>query len=282
MVSYLEWIGAQVVLVIPPGNDVGFEPNRSFLSADTARAEREAFASEFLGARRSESASPGHAEEAYRRLLESQPRFAEGHFRLARLLEKRHRWDEAFPHYVAARDLDGLPMRMPSDFQQTYRDVAARHPRAMLVDGPAELHARADHGLIDDVYFTDGLHPSLNGYTILAQAILTNLHQRQVLGWPATAPAAVVTPLDCAKHFRMDAKKWRDVCGYSAWFYNRTAFIRHDPAERLAKGARYGKAVRELESGASVDSVRIPGLGPPAKPGASENTRTVQTTFRES
>ncbi len=32
-------------------------------------------------------------------------------------------------HYVAARDLDGLPMRLPSDFQQIYREVAARHPR---------------------------------------------------------------------------------------------------------------------------------------------------------
>ena len=113
----------------------------------------------------------------YRRLLERQPRFAESHFRLARLLEQAGNWDEAFRHYVAARDLDGLPMRLPSDFQQAYKDVAARHPRAILIDGPMEFHARADHGLIDDVFFTDGFHPSLNGYTVLAQAILTKLPQ---------------------------------------------------------------------------------------------------------
>jgi lysophospholipase L1-like esterase len=262
IVSYLEWIGAQVVLVIPPGNDAGFEPNRSFLSRNTSRAQREAFASEFLAARRDETRNPAQAEKVYRRLLERQPRFAESHFWLGRPLEQAGNWEEAFHHYVSARDLDGLPMRLPSDFQQAYKDVAARHPCTILVDGPAEFHAQADHGLINDAFFADGIHPSLNGYTVLAQAILTKLRQQQVFGWSTEAPLPVVTPLDCAKQFQMDAAKWQDLCGYSAWFYNRTAYIRHDPAERLAKAARYGKAARELEAGAHVESVRIPGVGP--------------------
>ena len=189
IVSYCEWIGAQVVLVIPPGNDAGFEPNRSFLPSNTSRAQREAFASEFLAARDDEARDPVQAAGEYRQLLERQPRFAEGHFRLARLLEQAGHWDEAFDHFVAARDLDGLPMRLPSDFQQAYRDVAARHPRAILVDGPAEFHARAAHGLIDDVFFADGLHPSLTGYSVLAQAILTRLRQQRVFGWSAEAPS---------------------------------------------------------------------------------------------
>ena len=266
IVSYLEWIGAQVVLVIPPGNDAGFEPNRSFLPANTSRVDREAFAAEFLAARGDETKNPAQAEETYRRLLERQPRFAESHFRLARLLERAGHWDEAFRHYAAAHDLDGLPMRLPSDFQQAYRDVAARHPRAILVDGPAEIHASADHGLIDDVFFADGFHPSLNGYTVLAQAILTKLHEQHVFGWPAGAPRPVVSPRKCAKRFEMDGAKWQSVCGYSAWFYNRMAFARHDPAERLAKSAKYGKAARDLEAGAPVESVRIPGLGPRDEP----------------
>jgi lysophospholipase L1-like esterase len=266
IVTYFEWIGARVVLVIPPGNDVGFEPNRSFLAPDTSRAEREAFATEFVAARAIQTKTPAQAETQYRRLLERQPRFAEAHFQLARVLEHAGRWDEAFRHYVAARDLDGLPMRLPSDFQQAYKDVAARHPRAILIDGPMEFHGRADHGLIDDVYFADGIHPSLNGYTVLAQAILTKLRQQQVFGWSAEAPLPVVTPLDCAKRFQMDGPKWRGICGYSAWFYNRTGFLRHDPAERLAKAVKYDNAARELEAGATVESVRIPGVGPRAEP----------------
>jgi len=270
IVSYLEWVGAQVVLVIPPGNDVGFEPNRSFLPVNTPRTEREEFASEFLAARRDETSDPIRAETTYRRLLERQPRFAESHFRLARLLEKAGKWDEAFHHYAAARDLDGLPMRLPADFQQAYKDVAARHPRAILVDGPAEFHKSADHGLIDDVFFADGFHPSLNGYTALAQAILIKLREKRAFGWSADAPSPVVSPLDCTKWFRMDSPKWQEVCGYSAWFYNRMAFVRHDPTERLAKAARYAMAARELEAGAAADSVRIPGVGPRVEPRQDE------------
>jgi lysophospholipase L1-like esterase len=262
IVSYCEWIGAQVVLVIPPGNDAGFEPNRSFLSPDTGAAEREEFAGEFLAARRAESTSPQKAEEAYRRLLQRQPGFAETHFRLARLLEQTGKWDEAYQHYAAARDLDGMPMRLPSQFHQVYREVAARHPRAILVDGPAELRAVSDQGIIGDVFFTDGLHPSLNGYTVLAQTILTKLHERRALNWPADSPAPLVTPLDCANHFQMDLPKWRYVCSYSAWYYMRTAYIRHDPTERLAKSDRYGRGTQQLDAGTPVEAVGIPGLGP--------------------
>ena len=191
IVTYLEWIGARVVLVIPPGNDAGFEPNRSFLAPETSRAERDAFAAEFTAARALQTTNRAEAELRYRRLLERQPRFAETHFQLARLMEQTGRWDEAFQHYVAARDCDGLPMRLPSDFQQWYRVVAAQHPRAILVDGLAAIHASADHGLLDDVFFADGLHPSLNGYTVLAQAILTRLYDHHVFGWSAQAPPPV-------------------------------------------------------------------------------------------
>jgi hypothetical protein len=275
IVSYLEWIGAQVVLVIPPGNDVGFEPNRSFLSSTTSRAQREAFASEFAAARGVEATDPEEAEKGYRRLLGRQPGFAESHFRLARLLERDGEWDEAFRHYVSARDLDGLPMRMPSDFARAYADVAARHPHAILIDGPAEFRASADHGLAADVFFTDGLHPSLNGYTVLAQAILKKLRENRLFGWSAEAPFPFVTPLDCAKHFRMDATKWEQICGYSAWFYDRTAFIRHDPAARLAKAATYREGVRQLHKGTPVNLVRVPGVGPRATPPTLDQTSAI-------
>ena len=187
--AYCERVGAMVVLVIPPGNDADFEPNRSFLPAETPRAEREAFAREFEAARRLEAADPEGATAAYRGLLERQPGFAEAHYRLARLAERAGRRDEADRHYVAARDCDGLPLRCPSDFQDVYREVAARHPRAILIDGPAVLRGLSPRGRAGDTFFTDAFHPSLIGYTGLAEAILRGLHARRAFGWGEAAPA---------------------------------------------------------------------------------------------
>ena len=58
MTAYCERVGAQVVLVIPPGNDADFEPNRSFLPPRTTRAERDAFADDFRAARRPRRPTP--------------------------------------------------------------------------------------------------------------------------------------------------------------------------------------------------------------------------------
>ena len=128
--------------------------------ADHPGRERDAFAGEFRAARRAEDADPTAGIAAYRALLARQPGFAEAHYRLARLLEATGQREEADRHYVAARDCDGFPMRCTSDFQDAYRDVAARHPGAILVDGPAVLRGLSPRGVVGDDFFTDGFHPS--------------------------------------------------------------------------------------------------------------------------
>ena len=55
-------------------------------------------------------------------------------------------WDEAYRQYIAARDLDGMPMRCVSAFQQAYFDVALTHD-CVLVDGQALFHAIGPHEL---------------------------------------------------------------------------------------------------------------------------------------
>lgn len=261
MTAYCERLGARVVLVIPPGNDADFEPNRSFLPPATTQAERTAFARDFEAARRLESAEPEAAVAAYRALLARQPGFAEAHYRLARRLEAAGVLKEANEHYIAARDHDGLPMRCPSDFQNAYREVAARHPRAILIDGPAALRNLSPRGTVGDTFFTDGFHPSLIGYTELAQAILSGLRERGAIGFGKTSPQPVVSPRDCARHFGMDSDKWRQVCDYAAWFYYHTAVVRFDPSKRLAKSERYGEASRRIQAGVAPGQVGVPGVG---------------------
>jgi tetratricopeptide (TPR) repeat protein len=261
--AYCERMGALVVLVIPPGNDADFDPNRSFLPAGTPRAEREAFAREFEAARQLEASDPAGAVAAYRRLLESQPRFAETHYRLAKRLEAAGRREEANRHYIAARACDGLPVRCTSDFQDAYRELAARHPDAILIDGPAVLRGKSPRGVVGDNFFADAMHPSLIGYTEIARAILRGLRDRRAFGWGRASPAPEpsLTAADCARHFGMDPGRWRAICDYSEEFYHFAAIVRFDPSARKAKEAIYGEASRRIMAGTDASDLGVAGIG---------------------
>src|SRR5262249_18060997 len=147
IVAYTERIGAIPILIVPPANDSGFEPNRSYLPATTPYAERAAFAREFLAARRLEETDPAESERRYAGLLGGSPGFAEAHYRLARVLERAGMWEEAYRHDLTARDRDGLPSRCPLAFQEAYREVAARHA-CILIDAQAYFHVIGRHGLL--------------------------------------------------------------------------------------------------------------------------------------
>ncbi len=170
--QWCERIGTLAILVVPPSNDAGFEPNRSFLAAHARRADREAFGRAFLTVRSLEEAEPARAGVQYRTLLATHTEFAETHYRLACLLEREGKWNEAYEHFVKARDLDGLPMRCMTPFQNAYREVAARHGCVVLVDGQAIFHAIGPHGLLDEHLFMDAMHPSLAGQVALRRGLL--------------------------------------------------------------------------------------------------------------
>ena len=177
--SYAEGVGAVPVLILPPANDAGFEPNRSFLPAGTPRRERQALAAEFLAIRASESADPRGCISRYRAILAGNPGFAEGHYRLALLLLEVGDFHEAYEHFVASRDLDGYPIRAPSAFQEAYREVARRHG-CILIDGQSLFHAIGPHGMLDDSLFHDAMHPSLRGHIALAEAVLQALQEQDM------------------------------------------------------------------------------------------------------
>ena len=269
--------GVLPVVVVPPGNDADFEPNRSVLPATTPRAEREQFARQVPDARDLESLAPAQAIPLYRTLIARQPGFAATHFRLARCLERGGDDAGAYAEYIRARDLDGHPMRCPSRFQDVYRRLAPQFG-AILVDGQSVLHARHPRGRLDDSLFNDGFHPSLEGTVALAEGILAGLRSRKAFGWPDRLPVPAIDLNACAEHFDVTSATWKEVCHFAAGFYRTTAPICSDPAPREAKACRYEEGLRNLEAGAAADDLDLPGVGirtlvdkPPGPPGQRDH-----------
>jgi hypothetical protein len=266
MVTYAECVGAISVLVMPPGNEAGYDPNRSFLASTTTPLQRAAFARDFLAARHWEAGDLTASIRRYRALLVRQPGFAETHFRLAQLLERTGAWDEAYEHYAAARDLDGYPTRCLTPFQEAYREVAARHG-CILVDGQSYFHAIGHHGLLDDDLFQDAMHPSLRGHIALGQAVLHELQARRCFGWPDNAPAPIIDPASCADHFGLKKQDWAGVSQWASGFYQLVTPLRYESSYRSRKRLAYLSSQQIIAAGGAPESVGVPNLGiPPPVP----------------
>jgi hypothetical protein len=263
IVAYAEQVGALPILILPAANDARFEPNRSYLPATTSHDEREAFHNNFLAARGAETTAPDQAITRYRALLARQPGFAETSFRLAQLLERNGAWDEAYRHYVDARDHDGYPIRCPSEFQDSYRDVASRH-NCILIDTQSYFHAIGRHGLLDDELFQDGMHPSLRGQIAVAQRVLQELHSRGAFGWPRNSPVPLVDPAECVARFRMDRAAWRFICLWTINFNNLAGPLRYDPGQRRHQKQLYAEAADRIAAGEAPESLGLANLGTPA------------------
>jgi lysophospholipase L1-like esterase len=262
IVTYATNIGALSVLIMPPGNDTGYDPNRSLLPAATPKAERAAFARAFLEARDLEVRNPAASVEQYRLLVAAQPGFAETHYRLAQLLEQFGKWDEAYKHYIKARDLDGYPQRMLTAFQSIYRDVASRHD-CILIDGQSYFHVIGHHGFLDDELFQDAMHPSFRGQIALAQAVVHALQARRAFGWPSERPPPVIDPAACAAHFGMVPRDWSELCEKGSGFYALVAPLRYETGQRSRKRELYARAHDRMESGEPPESLGVPNIGIP-------------------
>jgi hypothetical protein len=264
--SYCESIGTLPIFIIPASNDGGFDPSRSILNAATPKSERKAFARSVAQARALETKDRAEAVRNFRELVKRHPEFAETHYRLARLLEQTGGWDEAREHFIQARECDAMPLRCPEAFRQAFRELAGRHPAALLVDGPRVLEAQSRHGILDDSFFHDAQHPNLRGYAALAEEILNQLGLRRAFGWPAGRPVPVVDPEACIHHFPIDAGRWIQICRREVWFYQSTAYIRYDPKFRNQRAAAYTRAAEALQAGWDPAEADIPGWPLPPKP----------------
>jgi len=267
--GYCETMGTLPILIIPPSNDGGYDPSRSILAPETPRSERVTFARAVARARAMEGKDRALAVRLDRELVDRHPEFAETHYRLARLLEQTGNWEEARQHYVQSRERDAMPLRCPEPLRQAYREVVARHPAVLLVDGPRVLEAKSAHGIVDDHFFHDAQHPNLQGYAALAADVINQLGARCAFGWPEATPVPVVDVEACHRHFGIDAPRWSEICRREAKFFGFSATIRYDPKFRKERAAAYLRAAVALWEGWDPAEAGIPGWVLPPKPASS-------------
>ncbi|MEM6327338.1 MAG: tetratricopeptide repeat protein [Bacteroidota bacterium] len=99
-----------------------------------------------------------------------------------------------------ARDLDALRFRAPTAFNRVIRTAAEAHG-ATVVDGEQALRDASPGGLIGRAMMLEHLHPTLDGYSVLADAFFGAMVEASLVGPAprATPPGRLVrlvTPMD--------------------------------------------------------------------------------------
>ena len=127
---------------------------------------------------------------------------ADGFFFLGRAYEAAGRQAEARAAYAAASDRDALRFRAPSAFNGVIRALAARHG-AHVVEVQEAFHEHAGGEAVGRSLMLEHLHPTLDGYAVMADAFYDALVGGGALG-PDAVPVTdaewagerLVTPLD--------------------------------------------------------------------------------------
>jgi tetratricopeptide (TPR) repeat protein len=113
---------------------------------------------------------------------------ADAFFALGRVEAAAGRPEAARRAYLAAKDRDALRFRAPESFNAIIREEAARHG-ATVVEVQEALRRRAPGALIGREHMIEHLHPTLEGYFLIADAFYEALRTEAPFeGWGPAVP----------------------------------------------------------------------------------------------
>ncbi len=145
------------------------------------------------------------AEALLLQALELDKNSAAVHFKLARLYEAKGDYAQAHRFYVKAKDLDQLRFRAPSVFNEIIRELATQYD-ATIVEVEDRFRQHSPHGLVGDQLFMEHLHPTVDGFFLLADSYYEALLESGMLDEPlVTLPDAVARreiPLTRAEEYK--------------------------------------------------------------------------------
>ena len=236
---------------VPAANEADFEPNRSVFPPDATDTRRNEIRRLYDRAAMLQAGKDwAAAADLFRQGLALVPSGAEFHFGLARCLAQQDRHDEARPHFQAALEEDGHPIRANRDYRRTVAEVAAAH-EIPLVDAAEVLRPHTEHGILDGSVFVDHVHPNLRGFYLLGMAAVGRIVQTRLLEpWledPADAgPAEFATAVADAGITAQDLAKAYTIVADGLRWLERWRF-RGD--RRLEEAARFKRRADQLQSG---------------------------------
>ena len=122
------------------------------------------------------------------KLAEATTDSASWHYQLGQLYLQLQHAAAAKQQLILARDLDLLRFRAPSAINDIIRRLAAEY-NAVLVDAEQALAAQSEHGIIGKKMMLEHLHPTIEGYFVLADSFYQALFQQRQFGrWPKPVP----------------------------------------------------------------------------------------------
>ena len=204
MVSLARSAEAPVIFVTPASNLKDFTPFKSEHTegldvASQQRAEQMLAAARDAMRRKDWSGAFGSLDQA----LTFDPRHAELLYRRGQVLVALGRFDEAESVLRQARDEDVCPLRALSPMPRIVAEVA-RDKGAELVDYVELLRQRMrdrfGHPVLGQEYFLDHVHPTIEGYRMLAIALIDAMNRQGLVqqdsAWGEQAIAAVAKEVE--------------------------------------------------------------------------------------
>ena len=186
LLATYERAGVPVFIATVASNERDQPP---FVSVTSAGADEAAWRRAYdRGVEASRRGDLDEARAAFTEAIQTDLLAADAFYALGRVAEAAGDTAGAREAFVAARDRDGLRFRAPEAVNAVIREVAAAQG-ATVVEVEAELRREAPGGTIGREHMLEHLHPTVEGYFLIADAFYDALREAGAIGeW--TQPVA--------------------------------------------------------------------------------------------
>lgn len=123
--------------------------------------------------------TPG-AIERFRMAITIDSANAEGHFKAGQALYAAGKYEEAKSAFLRAKDFDALRFRASEDFVADLAGICRRHG-VPLAPVDSAFVAGSQHGIPGSELILEHLHPTLDGYFLMAKVFASSIHMNNLL-----------------------------------------------------------------------------------------------------